>query len=578
MMRVARSTRPRRSSADCDGVAARTPDARAHDDPPHTLLRLQRAIGNRGVQRMHASTPLVQRQPTSLDAGPIGDPMEFIESQLARTFVDPDDPRLAVRVRRLQEAVQQLTRPEAKRLLDRLRERTRSDLLAQNFHRLATPSRQKLLAGLRNRLPSEIEGKRLGTITAGTGVAAASMPLIAAAEIVPSTQEPGSFAGYDDATAARQGAVRRPTITAIVKDRRMGLFRVFETGVPTVRNTDPLTVSAAETGLDYDVEDWVNLQGSPLPDPKDRAARAKQADELRAAFIKTYERRMSGDDPARDADLAKVRNAYEALVVEALPFASGGINVSMELNYVDRAGKLHRATTAAPSMINIDITGLYAGGFQTALDPMSEVQDLPGAHVRATVQDLFTDRPPFPYEPYLALTKTSISDDPLDTRSTLLHEEAHLAHARRTIELYELWTTSVSGLSFDDWVRREAAARRLSAVDAALAIEAAGPRTYGILPNTELLAEVEGFMAGFHAASVQNRSRYFDRLWIMGNRWSLSDQVVRELAIRKFRYYYAHTLHAPERQVFDQFVLNELVNGKQPPEFYVELVKFSEAP
>jgi hypothetical protein len=62
----------------------------------------------------------------------------------------------------------------------------------------------------------------------------------------------------------------------------------------------------------------------------------------------------------------------------------------------------------------------------------------------------------------------------------------------------------------------------------------------------------------------------------MGNRWSLSDQVVRELAIRKFRYYYEHTLHPPERQVFDEFVLNELVNGKQPPEFYVELVKFSE--
>jgi hypothetical protein len=571
---IRRSIRPLRSHADRETVHARTSEARTHHDhQPHTLLGLQRTIGNRGVQRVHAPARVVQRQPDTSDAGPIGNPMEFIEAQLARRFVDPDDPRLAVRVRRLQEAVTHLTMQEAKQVLGRLREP--ANALAQNFQRLATPSRQKLLRGLRGRLPSDIEGKRLGTLNTGTGPMATSTPLTAAAEIVPSTEEPGSFAGYEDEAAARRTAVRRPTISAIVKDKRIGLHRVFETGVPTVRQGS-LTISANETGVDYELTDWVNVEGSPLPDPGDRAARAKHADELRAAFIKTYERRMSGDDPARDADLAKVRNAYEALVVEALPFASGEINVSMELNYVDPAGKLHRATTAASSMINIDITGLYVGGFQTALDPMSEIQALRGAHVRATVQDLFTDRPPFPYEPYLALTKTSISDDPLDTRSTLLHEEAHLAHARRTIELYELWTTSVSGLSFDDWVRREAAARRLSAVDAALAIEAAGPRTYGILPNTELLAEVEGFMAGFHAASVQNRSRYFDRLWIMGNRWSLSDQVVRELAIRKFRYYYEHTLHPPERQVFDEFVLNELVNGKQPPEFYVELVKFSE--
>jgi hypothetical protein len=114
--------------------------------------------------------------------------------------------------------VQHLTLPEAKQLLGRFRDRKAADSLSQGFQRLATPSRQKLLRGLRNRLPSEIEGKRLGTLNTGSGPTAASTPLVAAAEIVSSTQEPGSFAGFDDATAARQAALRRPTISALAPE------------------------------------------------------------------------------------------------------------------------------------------------------------------------------------------------------------------------------------------------------------------------------------------------------------------------------------------------------------------------
>jgi hypothetical protein len=575
-MRIVCSARARRSAPERTRGGARAPDVGSREDhQPHAFLRLQRTIGNRGVQRMQAG--LVQRQPASLDTGPIGDPMTFIETQLARRFDDPDDARLTVRVRRLQDAVETLSRPQAKRLLDRLRANQTTDALARNFQKLATPSRQKLLTALRNRLPSEIEGKRLGTITAGAGAAPIALPLIAAAEIVPSTEEPGSFAGYFDASAAREVGVRRPTITAIVNDKRMGRFRVFETGVATLRQSVPFSVAAAETGLDYVVADWVNLQGDPLPDPAERAARIEEATKLRDAFLKTYERRMGGDDPARDAALQRVRQAYQALVEEAIPFASGRINVSFELDYRDRSMQLHRVTTAQPSMINVDLTGRYAGGFQTALDPMSEIPGLPGARTRTTVRDLFTDQPGISYEPYIALTTVSITEDPLQTRMTLLHEEAHLEHDVRTIALYEDWRLSGSGLAFDAWVRQQTAARRVSDVDAALAIEAAGPRALGFLPNTELLAEVEGFMGGYHAAtSAQSRTRFLDRLAVMGHRWSFADQVVQELAMRKFRYYYEHTLQAPQRQVFDEFVLEALGNLKAPVEFYVELVEFSE--
>jgi hypothetical protein len=359
----------------------------------------------------------------------------------------------------------------------------------------------------------------------------------------------------------------------------MGLHRVFETGVPTVRQGS-FTISANETDVDYELADWTNVEGPALPDPTDRAARIKEAIDLRDAFLKTYQNRMGGADPTRDAALQKVQDAFKALVQEAIPFAAGELHASLELEYRDRLSKLHQVTTAIPSMINIDVTGKFKGGFQTALDPASEIDELPGAHERATVQDLIANRPLMNYDPYLALTPSSITDDPLETRTALLHEEAHLAHDRRTIELYDRWNTSLSGLTFDAWLRAERDARRISAIDAALAIEAAGPRTHGFLPHTELLAEVEGFMAAYHAAGPKNRDRFFDRLSWMGHRWSFCDPEVQAFAMRKFRYYYDRTLRGPARQAFDEYVLNALMNGdpnhRAPTEFYVELVKFSE--
>jgi hypothetical protein len=74
------------------------------------------------VQQGDASTGTIQRQPTPGTADTIGDPMTFIDAQLSRHFIDPDDPRLAVRVQQLLVAVGQLTRSEARKVVDRLRE------------------------------------------------------------------------------------------------------------------------------------------------------------------------------------------------------------------------------------------------------------------------------------------------------------------------------------------------------------------------------------------------------------------------------------------------------------------------
>src|SRR4051794_27253814 len=97
--------RARRSEPSGDTDIDRTPSSERSaesesqaDHQPHRLLRLQQSIGNHAVQRMQAagSPAVVQLQPDPIDSGPIGDPTEFIESQLARRFTDPEDPRLAV--------------------------------------------------------------------------------------------------------------------------------------------------------------------------------------------------------------------------------------------------------------------------------------------------------------------------------------------------------------------------------------------------------------------------------------------------------------------------------------------------
>jgi len=581
-MRVKRSTRGGEADITRGPRSHHARHESGHPDPqPHRLLRLQRSIGNHAVQRMHSpgSTGLIQRQPDTSDAGPIGDAMEFIESQLSRRFVDPEDPRLSIRVSRLQEAVRKLTRTEARRLLDRLKDRTSPDPVSQNFQRLATPSRQKLLAGLRDRLPAAIEGRKLGTLTTGSGPSTTATPLLAALEIVPSTSEVDGFAGFDDVMGATDAALRRPTITAIIKDKRTGLERVFETGVPTVRGGQTYGLSVADTGSDYELTDWMNVEGPALPDPKDRAARIQQATELRDKFYKTY-KTMGGVDPARDAALAKVVEAYKALVAEAIPFATDSLNVSMDLDYVDTSGQLHHVTTASSSKINIDISGRHAGGFQSVLDPNQDIADLPDAHHQSTMQALVKDRPAIDYEPFLALTQIAITDEPLETRTTLLHEEAHLAHDRRTLELYQEWNSGSSGSEFKDWVTREVAAHRVSAMDGLLAIEGSSSKPLGFSPNTELLAEVEGFMGGYHAVGAANREGFFKRLSWLGHRWSHADPTVQQLAMRKLRHYYERILKGEAKTAFDEYALNALMNGdpnkRAPTDFFIELVQFPE--
>jgi hypothetical protein len=550
----------------------------------HPVLRLQQSAGNHAVQRLSAAT--LQRQP-SRETTAATDPAAFIEAQLKLRFAGPDDPGLYVRVQQIQEAISRLTLPEAKRLIERLRGPEAGGELARNFQRLATPSRNRLLAALRRHLPSDVEGKTLGTLYLA-GAYAVGFPLVATMEIVPSTEEPGAFAGYLDADAAKEVAVRRATISAIIFDIRLQRYRVFETGVPINRDLPPSNVTTRDiSGLDFRLVEFVNLEGPAMSSREDRRKRIEAAEGLRRAYVTKWGTRWavggtlpSADDRQREADRKEVQDAYKALAEEAAPFARGQFHSSMELEQRDPSGRLREMTTASPSMINVDAFASGRHGFKRVLDPMAESADVPGAHAITSMPALFEDVPALAYEPYIVLTPGALAEEPLETVSVILHEETHRAHAHSAVALFEQWRASGAMMTFKDWVQEQVKNRRLSPVDAAIAIEQAQRDVYWNY-NTELLSEVEGVTSVFHAGPL-GKDLGLDRLEQMALMWVGAAPEVQELAVRKLRYYYRRMIGSSYHEAFDLKVTTHLIEADQRGDarkaFYVKLSEFSAAP
>src|SRR5689334_6594594 len=525
------------------------------------------------------ATTIIHRQPAP---GPTAEPVAFIENQLKIRFTDPEDPRLIVRVQQLQQAFSLLTIAEARRLLNRLRES--GDELAKNFQRLATPSRNKLRAILLRSLPAEVEGKVLGW--ASTAAAPISVPLVAKIEVTPSTAEAEMFEGYGDIAVARDAVRRRATICAIVFDKKLGRYRAFETGVPTIRGVADLRVAAAEGGVDYELVDWVNLEGQEPAARQDRLARIIKARKLLDDYVKTYRYSfirptpagMAALDPAQERSLKEVENAYEELFEEALPFAKGEFHFAFEFAAPTAAGQSRELTTADPSRINIDLLDIYAHGRQKMLDPTEDL-DYPGGPRRVTMKEALEEASPLPYEPYIALAPGSLEDEPLETRRVFLHERAHLAHAQRSIQLIELWKAGSPATPFKDWIQNEVKQRRVSSVDAILAIERIEQPSSSLAFNTEVLAEVEGFVSVYHVEpAVKNLA--LERLPILMNEWLNADPEVQELALRKLRHYYWQILDQAHRDTFDEYVLDKLFQNTSGPSavFYQRLSEFSATP
>jgi hypothetical protein len=237
---------------------------------------------------------------------------------------------------------------------------------------------------------------------------------------------------------------------------------------------------------------------------------------------------------------------------------------------------LQNVTTADPSLINFSVLpSPFRHGFQAVLDPMADIQNLPGGHAKPDLSTMFKDMPPVPFEPYAVLTSTAISEELLHTPSVIVHEETHRAHSEAAIALFERWRSSGSLATFEEWVAQEVKARRLSPVEAALAIEQATPSSSASV-NTETLSEVEGITSVYHAGEIGTLG--LDRLPVMAGMWIHADGAVQDLAIRKLEHYYRQMMNKEHREAFSKKVFELLMDasnrGAAQQEFYAQLNAF----
>jgi hypothetical protein len=82
---------------------------------------------------------MIQRKPAACDT--IVNPLEFIVKQLSKRFVDPDDPKLALRAKCLREATEMLTPDQAINFAILIMEQDKENEVYLNFKRLATETR-----------------------------------------------------------------------------------------------------------------------------------------------------------------------------------------------------------------------------------------------------------------------------------------------------------------------------------------------------------------------------------------------------------------------------------------------------
>jgi hypothetical protein len=116
----------------------------------------------------------------------------------------------------------------------------------------------------------------------------------------------------------------------------------------------------------------------------------------------------------------------------------------------------------------------------------------------------------------------------------------------------------MSPLSFEKWLSAEIAAQRVNPVEAELALAQSKKSPSGWLFNSEALAEVEGFMAGFHAAAAAAQPGFLDRFGQMSRMWDNADTQTQDLVVRKLQHYYVHMLSEASRETFDLEVVRRL--------------------
>jgi hypothetical protein len=136
-----------------------------------------------------------------------------------------------------------------------------------------------------------------------------------------------------------------------------------------------------------------------------------------------------------------------------------------------------------------------------------------------------------------------ISESNLYLLGTLIHEQEHALHARRSLSLLRRWRGSRSGQSFVAWLHRERQAGRISNIDYDLAI---GYVAGGERPTSETLAYLQGFVSVYHRLPITRTLYRFHQLDSIAEYWPRAGHEAQDQTVQRLSTYYNEL--PPQRQ------------------------------
>jgi hypothetical protein len=366
----------------------------------------------------------------------------------------------------------------------------------------------------------------LGRITIQSpGIVPAEGQLRYETEIVPPGSRPGRYAGYRNRIEAYADAWEQDTISAVGEDRE-GMFHTLRTDWPRSSPGTRVQIIPLEN-RQFPSLWWVNV-------PSERGLGAEQGPgtwrsrALRANswFSSLILRKIPSDypsgclhDPQHGRSLDGLRECLEAeyvdLLAESLSIGRDSIHVCetpQDLDY--------------DALVNFDIQWGELGKGGIARLPTTRTGETP--------------RPIVVVGP-----RAFTSESRLHVLSTAVHEAEHYSHAAHSLDLLERWRQSTSNQTFEQWLKSERKARRISETEYVLAME----EVQGGSSATQTLAYLEGFVAIYHRLPITQTAYRWEQLDQVADYWPLAGHQIENDSIRRLASYY-RTLDAAHRTDF----------------------------
>jgi hypothetical protein len=377
-----------------------------------------------------------------------------------------------------------------------------------------------------------------------SGAGAGSQEIVTASEVVPKGETPGSFEGFQTIFEALVYANRQERVTAIVRDKKRRAdepehFHVLVTHHAPFASGGEGSSVIPYVHEDFQVVRWMHLT-RPGESWQDKVASLLApagaaggwSGKVKTAHNLLQQYRLRKSDDARSA----AEQAFVPLIVQAFGVRPGEVRI------------VRKDSDAHPDAINFD------------LEESAHATTSGGIQRDETTNALSANPPAITLGP-----GAFHEQSPVITQMTLVHEAAHFAHATRANELLGVYARSGGTRTFEEWLKAELKAGRITQVDYELASE----DVRGANSVTESLSYVEGFVSGYHLLSpdldplllfdelIKMESEFLAVVRSPGYSVTAANEVAGQIVERLSAYYRA-VLDSDHRQRFDRYMSSRL--------------------